>query len=111
MLVNRSAVLGAAISCLALGVFGSPTPGRGSNSGSLQASGWLGGVDVNLACSIQKGDGWTSKKNGNGCNDWLCIKDGKTDSVNMNTACVGQYYLNQAYATCNGGVYDWACYL
>ncbi|EFQ36780.1 hypothetical protein CGRA01v4_06120 [Colletotrichum graminicola] len=111
MFANRPPVLGVAFSCLAFGVFGSPTPGRGSDSGSLQARAWLGGVDVNLACQIQNGDGWTSQKNDNGCDGWVCIMDGKTASVNMDVACVTQYYLNQAYAKCKGGVYDWACYL
>jgi hypothetical protein len=109
MLANPSAFLGAVFGCLALGASASALPGEGRSA--LQRRSWIGGVDVELACQIQQGDMWHAKPVGTKCDGWACQDNtGQSKRVHMNVACVSQYGLNQAYASCSpDGVYNWSC--
>ena len=110
MFANPSVSLGAIVAYLALGTFASPVPGEGGVA--LEArNGWLGGIDVNLACQIQNGDDWSAVRTGSSCSSWKCQLGDRRTSVNMSAACASQYLLMQAYAGCGGDVYAWACYL
>lgn len=45
---------------------------------------------------------------GNGCNDWVCVRNGERLSLYMPQWC-GYLTGRLAYAECRGGVYDWVC--
>ncbi|KAK1753810.1 hypothetical protein QBC47DRAFT_404153 [Echria macrotheca] len=109
MFVNPSIILTTIVGCLALAsspVMASPTP-----SSVLAARGWIGGVDVDKACNIENGNGWSAVRVGSSCYDWKCQRGSERRDVNMAAACVAQYGLTLAYAGCKGGIYDWACYI
>jgi hypothetical protein len=83
--------------------------------GLLAAGERLGGIDMQRACRDQYGPtGIATEGFGTSCNAWLChVLDGHANppaySIDTPQACVSQYGSG-AYAVCNGGVYDWACY-
>jgi hypothetical protein len=110
MLANHLSVyLGVVLGCLSLGASASALPGEGLSA--LEGRSWLGGIDVEKACQIQRGDNWHAKAIGSRCDGWACEDNtGQLGRVNMNVACVSQYTLNQAYATCSpDSLWNWSC--
>jgi len=73
--------------------------------------GWLGGVEMPLACVLQHGDSWAAVSVGSSCVDWKCKKGLEETNINMDAACVAQYELLDARPKCEGDAWSWTCYL
>jgi hypothetical protein len=77
---------------------------------------WAGGVDMQLACRQQYGDGYEAgiiPSTGSGAYDWRCILPPNTIDrfpINVDAHCA-LTYGNGAYGDPQGGgPYDWGCY-
>jgi hypothetical protein len=78
-------------------------------SQALETRVWRSYIDVEVACDEQHGPSWAASKEGNNCGDWKCVLNGEKRGLNMDTYCIKRYQSN-AYAMCNGGVFNWACH-
>ena len=65
-------------------------------------------INVQDACVTLYGNQAYAQTIGNGCNDWVCVRNGEKLRVYMAQWC-GYSLGRLATAECRGGVYDWVC--
>ena len=71
------------------------------------------GINVNRACKVQHGNGFSAQAAGNGCNDWVCVRGNERRGVSMKDYCCGETDSQTCCnidATCSGGIYGWKCW-
>jgi hypothetical protein len=65
-------------------------------------------ISVQDACVAFYGNQATAQTIGNGCNDWVCVRNGERLKVYMSGWC-SLSLERLSIAQCRGGVYDWVC--
>lgn len=67
------------------------------------------GIDIQAACNFEYGNGYTATRTGGSCYDWVCRgSNGQSGGVNLDVWCAAKWGI-EAYAECDGGIYDWVC--
>lgn len=69
-----------------------------------------GFIDVNQACIMQYGSGFTAQTIGDGPNDWVCVRGNERKGVDLKRYCCeirNMATCCEAYTF--GGVYTWWC--
>ena len=100
-------------SLLLLSASATALPTESANTKTLQTRDWTQPINVDDACKFQHGNAFSAQTKGNGCNDWVCVRDSERYGVNLQSWCgtVGMRIDDSIFwaAVCKGGVYGWVC--
>lgn len=66
------------------------------------------GISVQAACNIFYGIGFSAVAEGNGCNDWVCVRGRERYGLDLLKWCQGNYGGHSS-AKCPKGVNSWVC--